>query len=111
MLVIFLPFEVRSRLTFSRSQISFFDADENSTGKLTAQCSDLAQKILGLFGLTLGVIIQSIFTILAGAIIGLVYAPKVAIVGIVCIPFTLAAGIVRLKVVILKVSRYSNDSN
>jgi ATP-binding cassette subfamily B (MDR/TAP) protein 1 len=41
-------------------------------------------------------------TLLSGAIIGLCYGPKVAAVGIACMPLTLSAGIVRLKVVVLK---------
>lgn len=65
---------------------------------------------------------QSIFTIIVGAVIGLSYAWKVSLVGIACIPLTVAvsrerastapsstadpsrlqAGIVRLKVVVTK---------
>jgi ATP-binding cassette subfamily B (MDR/TAP) protein 1 len=41
-------------------QIAFFDREENSTGHLTSSIADWAQKIQGLFGITLGVIIQSI---------------------------------------------------
>ncbi|BGP31976.1 hypothetical protein JCM10296v2_003755 [Rhodotorula toruloides] len=91
--------------TFSaelRQDIAYFDRDENSTGKLTNQISDLATKIFGLFGVTQGVIIQSVFTLISGAIIGLIYSWRVALVGIACMPLTLSAGIVRLKVVVLK---------
>ncbi|SCZ98574.1 BZ3500_MvSof-1268-A1-R1_Chr3-1g05473 [Microbotryum saponariae] len=85
-----------------RQDIAFFDRDENSTGHLTATIADYAQKINGLFGLTAGVIIQSCFTLLAGAIVGLSYAWKLALVGIACMPITIAAGVVRLRVVVLK---------
>ncbi|GAA6011936.1 hypothetical protein JCM10207_003434 [Rhodosporidiobolus poonsookiae] len=85
-----------------RQDIAFFDEDKNSTGHLTATMADWATKIYGLFGVTQGVIIQSIFTLIGGAIIGLCYGPKVAAVGIACIPLTLSAGIVRLRVVVLK---------
>ncbi|GAA5960034.1 hypothetical protein JCM3765_006142 [Sporobolomyces pararoseus] len=85
-----------------RQDIAYFDRDENSTGHLTAQVADLAQKINGLMGVTQGTIVQSFFTLIAGAIIGLVYSPKVAAVGIACFPLTLSAGIVRLKVVVIK---------
>lgn len=85
-----------------RQDIAFFDEERNSTGHLTAQLADLATKVYGLFGVTQGVIIQSIFTIVAGAIIGLCYSWRIALVGIACIPFTLSAGIVRLRVVVLK---------
>ncbi|KWU43090.1 P-loop containing nucleoside triphosphate hydrolase protein [Rhodotorula sp. JG-1b] len=85
-----------------RQDIAFFDEERNSTGHLTAQLADLATKVYGLFGVTQGVIIQSVFTIVAGAIIGLCYSWKIALVGIACIPLTLSAGIVRLRVVVLK---------
>ncbi|BGP16128.1 hypothetical protein JCM10213v2_004122 [Rhodosporidiobolus nylandii] len=88
--------------TILRQDIAFFDRDENSTGHLVANISDWATKVYGLFGQTQGVIIQSFFTLIAGAIIGLSYAPKVAAVGIACMPLTLSAGIVRLRVVVLK---------
>ncbi|KAM0787890.1 hypothetical protein ACM66B_003940 [Microbotryomycetes sp. NB124-2] len=85
-----------------RQDIAYFDRDENSTGHLTSTIADWAQKIQGLFGVTAGVIIQSLFTILSGVIIGLCYSPKIAAVGIACIPLTLSAGLVRLRVVVLK---------
>ncbi|GAA5897055.1 hypothetical protein JCM8208_006155 [Rhodotorula glutinis] len=85
-----------------RQDIAFFDRDENSTGTLTNAMTDRATKIFGLFGPTQGVIIQSIFTLVSGAIIGLCYSWKIALVGIACMPLTLSAGIVRLKVVVLK---------
>ncbi|GAA5978101.1 hypothetical protein JCM11641_006626 [Rhodosporidiobolus odoratus] len=85
-----------------RQDIAFFDKDENSTGHLTANISDWATKVFGLMGQTSGTIIQSCFTLIAGAIIGLVYAPKVGAVGVACMPLTLSAGIVRLRVVVLK---------
>ncbi|GAA5851199.1 hypothetical protein JCM8547_004164 [Rhodosporidiobolus lusitaniae] len=85
-----------------RQDIAFFDRDENSTGHLVNNISDWATKVFGLFGQTQGVIIQSLFTLVAGAIIGLCYSWKIALVGIACMPLTLSAGIVRLKVVVLK---------
>lgn len=71
-------------------QIAFFDEDRNSTGHLTATISDWAQKVTGLFGVTAGVIIQSLFTIVAGSIVGLCYGWRVSLVGIACIPLTVA---------------------
>ncbi|GAA5842598.1 hypothetical protein JCM9279_003631 [Rhodotorula babjevae] len=85
-----------------RQDIAFFDRDENSTGTLTNSITDRATKIFGLFGPTQGVIVQSIFTLVSGSIIGLCYSWKIALVGIACMPLTLSAGIVRLKVVVLK---------
>ena len=85
-----------------RQDIAFFDKDENSTGHLTSSVSDWAQKINGLFGVTAGVIIQSIFTLIGGAIIGLCYGWRVSLVGIACMPLNILAGVVRLRVVVLK---------
>jgi ATP-binding cassette, subfamily B (MDR/TAP), member 1 len=56
----------------------------------------------GLAGITLGAIVQSISTIVTGMIIGLTYGPKLAAVGIACIPFVVSTGYVRLRVVVLK---------
>ena len=46
----------------------------------------------------LGVVFQGITTVVAGAIIGLAYAPSVAGIGLACAPLTLTGGIIRLKV-------------
>lgn len=85
-----------------RQDIAYFDKEENSTGHLTSSVSDWAQKINGLFGVTAGVIIQSIFTLLGGAIVGLCYGWRVSLVGIACMPLNILAGVVRLRVVVLK---------
>lgn len=52
------------------------------TGSLTANLSDNPQKVNGLAGVTLGAIVQSISTLITGAIIGLVFIWKVALVAI-----------------------------
>lgn len=85
-----------------RQDIAYFDREENSTGALTSNIADWAVKTTSLFSVTLGVIIQSVFTLISGAIIGLAYAWQIALVGLACIPLTLATGIVRLRVVVLK---------
>jgi ATP-binding cassette subfamily B (MDR/TAP) protein 1 len=41
-------------------------------------------------------------TLIAGIIVGLAYAPKIAAVGLAVIPLTFSAGWVRLRVVVLK---------
>lgn len=102
-----------------RQDIAYFDKEENSTGHLTSSVAEWAQKVNGLLGVTSGTIIQSLFTLIIGAIIGLAYAWRIALVGIACIPltsrldrsvsktpltfvFAVSAGIVRLRVVVLK---------
>ncbi|ORY92878.1 P-loop containing nucleoside triphosphate hydrolase protein [Leucosporidium creatinivorum] len=85
-----------------RKDISFFDVEKNSTGHLTSQCADLAQKVAGLMGVTAGTVLQNVFTLVAGSIVGLCYGWKLALVGMACMPLAISAGIVRLRVVVLK---------
>lgn len=120
-----LRFKVFSKIL--AQDIAFFDEDKNSTGKLTSDISEQPQKVNALAGVTLGVIIQSIVTLIAGCIVGLSvcssslptrehfldtlrplqYAWKLSLVGIACLPLTLSAGIVRLRVVNLKDQKVS----
>ncbi|THH03905.1 hypothetical protein EW145_g5914 [Phellinidium pouzarii] len=85
-----------------RQDIVFFDEDKNSTGTLTAGLSDNPQKVNGLAGITLGTIVQSVSTIITGAVIGLAFQWKLALVGIACMPLLVSAGYIRLRVVVLK---------
>jgi ATP-binding cassette subfamily B (MDR/TAP) protein 1 len=102
-----------------RQDIAFFDEDKNSTGALTSKLADQPQKVQGLAGVTLGTIVQSISTIVTGMIIGLIYGPLLALIGIgksafsrrslqsvaycrsvisACIPLLVSAGYIRLRV-------------
>ncbi|KIK26702.1 hypothetical protein PISMIDRAFT_8742, partial [Pisolithus microcarpus 441] len=85
-----------------RQDIQFFDRPENNTGALTSRVNDNPQKVEGLAGVTLGAIIQAITTLAGGAIVGLAYAWKPALVGMACIPLVFSAGFIRLRVVVLK---------
>ncbi|KAG1804628.1 P-loop containing nucleoside triphosphate hydrolase protein [Suillus subaureus] len=85
-----------------RQDIEYFDDDKNSTGALTSRLGDNPQKINGLAGVTLGTIVQSITTILAGLAVGLAYAWKLALVGMACLPVLVSTGFIRLQVVVLK---------
>ncbi|KAJ7212049.1 multidrug resistance protein 1 [Mycena pura] len=85
-----------------RQDIEFFDKDENSAGGLTSTLSDNPQKVNGLAGVTLGAIVQSCSTLLAGAIIGLAIIWQLGLLGIACTPFLVSAGYIRLRVVVLK---------
>nr|GAT60228.1 predicted protein [Mycena chlorophos] len=85
-----------------RQDIEFFDKDENSAGSLTSSLSDNPQKVNGLAGVTLGALVQSASTLLAGAIIGLAIIWQLGLVGIACTPFLVSAGYIRLRVVVLK---------
>ncbi|KAJ7442269.1 P-loop containing nucleoside triphosphate hydrolase protein [Mycena latifolia] len=92
-------------LTFKailRQDVEFFDKDENSTGGLTSTLSENPQKVNDLAGVTLGVIVQSCATLVAGSIIGLAFMWKIGLVGIACTPFIVSAGYIHLRVVVLK---------
>ncbi|KAJ7644192.1 P-loop containing nucleoside triphosphate hydrolase protein [Roridomyces roridus] len=88
-----------------RQDIEFFDKDENSAGGLTSTLSDNPQKVNGLAGITLGAIVQSISTLVAGAIIGISIFWKVGLIGLACSPALVSAGYIRLRVVVLKDQR------
>ncbi|WVR08476.1 hypothetical protein IAU60_005531 [Kwoniella sp. DSM 27419] len=88
-----------------RHDISWFDEESNSTGAVTSNLADHPQKVQGLFGTTMGTIVQSCATLLGGIIIGLSYGPLLALIGIACIPLLICGGIIRLKVVVLKDQR------
>ncbi|KAF5382598.1 hypothetical protein D9615_002908 [Tricholomella constricta] len=85
-----------------RQDIEFFDKEENSTGSLTGNLSDNPQKVNGLAGVTLGAIVQSIATLIAGSVIGLAFVWKLGLVGIACTPLLVSTGYIRLRVVVLK---------
>ena len=83
---------------------------------MTSDLADLPQRVQGLFGTTLGSIVQAISTLIGGCIIGLAYGPRkshvseltwltvavLAIIGIACIPLLVSGGYIRLRVVVLK---------
>ncbi|EJC99281.1 P-loop containing nucleoside triphosphate hydrolase protein [Fomitiporia mediterranea MF3/22] len=85
-----------------RQDIAFFDEDKHNSGALTTSLSDNPQKVNGLAGLTLGTIVQSLATVVAGCIIGLIFQWKLALVGIACMPILISTGYIRLQVVVLK---------
>lgn len=86
-----------------RHDVSWFD--KNEAGSVTASLSEDPQKVQGLFGMTLGQIVGALATIFAGVIIGLVYAPLLALIGIASIPLIFSTGYIRLRVVDLKDQR------
>jgi ATP-binding cassette subfamily B (MDR/TAP) protein 1 len=85
-----------------RQDVEYFDREENATGSLTAALSENPQKVNGLAGVTLGVILQSITTLIAGAILGLIFAWKLGLVGIACMPVVVSTGYIRLRIVVMK---------
>ncbi|KAK8850386.1 hypothetical protein IAR55_004304 [Kwoniella newhampshirensis] len=85
-----------------RHDTEWFDEESNSTGAVTSNVADQPQKVQGLFGPTLGSILQSCATLVGGCIIGLCYGPLLALIGIACIPILVSGGWIRLKVVVGK---------
>ena len=94
-----------SLFAYLRADVSYHDEDAHSSGALSNSLADNSQKINGLVGVTLGTIIQSISTLVTGAIIALANGWKLSLVVIACIPLTLSAGFVRLQLVVLKDAR------
>jgi ATP-binding cassette subfamily B (MDR/TAP) protein 1 len=80
----------------SYAQVSYFDKEEHAAGTLTSQIAGWATKVNGLLGMTQSLVIQSIATLICGAIIGLCYAPKVAAVGIACMPLLMSVRLLSL---------------
>lgn len=83
-----------------RRIVSYFDQDENSvstnlrtycsqntqilqqTGSLVSRLSQNPQKFEGLAGVTLGVFVQTAATVVAGAVLGLVFVWQIGLIGI-----------------------------
>ncbi|KAI6024287.1 P-loop containing nucleoside triphosphate hydrolase protein [Pisolithus marmoratus] len=82
--------------------IQFFDRAENSAGALTSRVNDDPQEIEGLAGVSLGVIIQGVTSLIGGFTISLAYAWKPALVGLAGVPLVFTAGFIRLCVVVFK---------
>ncbi|KAL0573652.1 hypothetical protein V5O48_008298, partial [Marasmius crinis-equi] len=85
-----------------RQDVEFFDQDEHSTGSLTTDLSDDAQKVNGLAGITLGAIVQSVSTLVAGLILGIIFTWKLGLIGAACAPLLVCTGYIRLRVVVMK---------
>ncbi|KAL0565464.1 hypothetical protein V5O48_016559, partial [Marasmius crinis-equi] len=85
-----------------RQDIEYFDKDEHSSGSLTTDLSDDPQKVNGLAGITLGVIVQSCATLVGGIVVGLIFAWKLGLVILACTQLLITTGYTRLRVVVLK---------
>ncbi|TXT05131.1 uncharacterized protein COLE_06451 [Cutaneotrichosporon oleaginosum] len=95
---------LRTRLFAAVTQhdVEWFDEEEHATGTVTSEISDRPQKIQGLFGVTLGSILQAVVTLVGGVIVGLCYGPLLSLIGIACVPLIIGSGYIRLRVVVLK---------
>ncbi|KAK9329587.1 P-loop containing nucleoside triphosphate hydrolase protein [Lipomyces starkeyi] len=78
-----------------RQDIAYFDREENTTGALTSTLSKDAQSVEGLSGATLGQILNSLVTIVAGTILSIAVAWKLALVCFACMPILVGCGFIR----------------
>ncbi|KAK9480263.1 P-loop containing nucleoside triphosphate hydrolase protein [Lipomyces japonicus] len=78
-----------------RQDISYFDREENTTGVLTSTLSKDAQSVEGLSGATLGQILNSSVTLIAGLILSIAVAWKLALVCTACMPILVGCGFLR----------------
>ncbi|KAK9367521.1 P-loop containing nucleoside triphosphate hydrolase protein [Lipomyces kononenkoae] len=78
-----------------RQDIAYFDREENTTGSLTSTLSKDAQSVEGLSGATLGQILLSTVTVVAGTILSLAVAWKLALVAFACMPIMVGCGFLR----------------
>jgi ATP-binding cassette subfamily B (MDR/TAP) protein 1 len=85
-----------------RQDIEYFDQEEHSTGSLVSSLSEDPQKVNGLAGVTLGVIVQGFSTLIIGITLGVIFAWRVGLVGMACAPLLVTTGYIRLQVVVLK---------
>ena len=65
-----------------RQNIGWFDVEKNSTGALVSSLGENPTKISGIAGETVGAIVHNCSSVIVGAIVGLVFGPKLAAVGI-----------------------------
>lgn len=80
----------------------YFDVEGHSSGTLSSSLGANASQINGLFGITMGSLIQSLSTLITGITIALIFGWKLSLVVIACIPVILVAGFIRLQLVVLK---------
>lgn len=87
---------------YMRADVAYFDEDGHSSGTLTSSLAENTLKVNSFVGVSMGAIAQSLSTLIIGSIISLIYGWKLALVVMACVPFTLSAGFVRLKLVVQK---------
>ncbi|CDU25003.1 probable ABC transporter [Sporisorium scitamineum] len=84
---------------------SFFDDPANTSNDLASSLSTISQGVYGGLGPTLGSIVQSLATVAVGYTVAIGYGWRLALVVIASTPLTITAGLMRLRVLVLKESR------
>lgn len=80
---------------YMRMDIEFFDRDENTTGALTSTLAKDAQAIEGLGGATIGQILQSVVTLVAGIIVAIAFNWRLGLVCTATVPVLVGCGFMR----------------
>ncbi|ODQ68081.1 P-loop containing nucleoside triphosphate hydrolase protein [Nadsonia fulvescens var. elongata DSM 6958] len=78
-----------------RMDIAFFDKEENSSGALSSSLMKDAQDVQGLAGATLGQIMNSLVTLVAGIIVALAINWRLGLVCMACVPLLIGCGFLR----------------
>ncbi|KAK3355080.1 P-loop containing nucleoside triphosphate hydrolase protein [Neurospora tetraspora] len=77
---------------------SFFDADGNSVGQLTARLQSDIKSLMELLGLNLMMVIIGVFSLIGAPIISFIYGWKLALVALcVTVPLNMVAGFYRVR--------------
>lgn len=79
-----------------RQEIGWFDDDKNSVGALTTSLSSAAQQVQNMSGSTLGTFLEFSVSIVATAIVSLVYGWKLALVVLSTLPLVIWANKLRI---------------
>jgi ATP-binding cassette subfamily B (MDR/TAP) protein 1 len=75
-----------------QKHLGWFDERENAPGVITTTLSSDAQVINGVSTEGLASIIDAIFAVLVGIVIGFFFSWRMALIAIVCVPFMAIAG-------------------
>jgi ATP-binding cassette subfamily B (MDR/TAP) protein 1 len=84
-----------------RQDISFFDEEEHSSGKLTSLLNSSTEDLTALSGVLIGSILTFISTIVTGLVVSIAIGWKLALVCTATIPLVVACGWVRLQVLVV----------
>jgi len=79
-----------------RQEVNFFDQPNHSTGVLCARLASDASAVQGATGLRFGSILEHLFTIVFGTIVGLFYSWRLTLCMLPFIPFIIIAGVLQI---------------
>lgn len=84
--------------SFLRQDLRFFDRPENTVGALISKLDSYPQAILELMGFAVGIILMSVFNVLASSVLAIAVSWKLGLVGVfVGLPPMMIGGYARVK--------------